>query len=80
MLAEGGGASVFVRKKKLFLLRRRAGIEPMFGYLKKEYRIQENFLSGKGSTIINVMLAATGWNLKKLMRGLGKEAGRLCLR
>ena len=58
------------KAKKRYPFRRRAGIEPHFGHLKSDYRMQENYLHGKSSSTINAMLAATAWNLKKLMRKL----------
>ncbi len=33
----------------------------------------QNYLNGSNSPKINAMLAATGWNLKKLMEKLKKE-------
>ena len=60
-----------LKKRKKF--RRRAAIEPVIGHLKKEFRMGQNYLNGVNSPRINAMLAATGWNLKKLMRKLKKE-------
>jgi len=59
-----------VKRKKF---RRRAAIEPVIGHLKTDFRMAKNYLSGESSSQINVFLAATGWNLKKLMRKLKKE-------
>ena len=59
------------KKKKKF--RRRAAIEPVIGHLKKDFRMQENYLMGKKAPKINAMLAATGWNLKKFMEKLVGE-------
>ena len=55
-------------KRKKF--RRRAAIEPVIGHLKQHFRMGQNYLSGSKSPKINAMLAATGWNLKKLMKEL----------
>jgi IS5 family transposase len=33
----------------------------------------QNYLSGSASPQINAFLAATGWNLKKMMKQLKKE-------
>jgi len=33
----------------------------------------QNYLTGVKSPIINAMLAATGWNLKKIMKKLKQE-------
>jgi len=58
------------KKRKPF--RRRAAIEPLIGHLKTDHRMQDNFLWGSVSSTVNAMLAATAWNLKKLMRELVK--------
>jgi len=66
--------SVFIRqvnKRKNF--RRRAAIEPVIGHLKTDFRMGQNYLNGKNSSQINAFLAATGWNLKKMMKKLKLE-------
>ena len=60
----------YEKAKKRYPFRRRAGIEPHFGHLKSDYRMQENYLWGRASSTINAMLAATAWNLMKMMRKL----------
>lgn len=64
-------------KRKKF--RRRAAIEPVIGHLKTDFRMGQNYLSGPQSPQINAFLAATGWNLKKLMRKLKTELKKLTL-
>ena len=64
-----------IKKRKKF--RRRAGIEPVIGHLKKGFRMEQNYLNGLNSPKINAMLAATGWNMKKLMKKLKHELLRL---
>ena len=59
-----------VKKKKF---RRRAAIEPVIGHLKTDFRMNRNYLSGGNSPQINAFLAATGWNLKKMMKQLKQE-------
>jgi len=53
--------------------RRRAAIEPVIGHLKTDFRMGQNYLHGEKSPQINAMLAASGWNFKKLMEKLKKE-------
>ena len=65
--------SRYIKLKKRKKFRRRAAIEPVIGHLKKDFRMEQNYLSGTNSPVINAMLAATGWNLKKLMEKLKKE-------
>ena len=64
-------------KRKKF--RRRAAIEPVIEHLKTDYRMGQNYLSGPKSPQINAWLAATGWNLKKMMRKLKIECEKLAL-
>lgn len=40
------------------------------------YRMQDNFLSGRESASINAMLAATEWNLKRMMKDLAKKSAK----
>lgn len=58
-------------KRKKF--RRRAAIEPVIGHLKTDFRMGQNYLHGTNSSQINAFLAATGWNLKKMMKKLKLE-------
>jgi IS5 family transposase len=60
----------YQKRKKRNKFRRRAAIEPVIGHLKTDFRMAQNHLHGDDSPIINAMLAATGWNLKKLMKQL----------
>ena len=62
--------SAYDRRKKRHPFRRRAGIEPLIGHLKYDHRMLENYLWGRESGTVNAMLAATAWNLKKLMKAL----------
>ena len=62
--------SKYQKSKKRKKFRRRAAIEPVIGHLKTDFRMGQNYLHGKESPQINAFLAATGWNLKKLMKKL----------
>ena len=59
-----------VKRKKF---RRRAAIEPLIGHLKTDFRMGQNYLHGSNSSQINAFLAATGWNLNKMMKKLKLE-------
>ena len=48
--------------------RRRAAIEPIIGHLKSDHRMTRNFLKGFRGDEINLLLAASAFNLKKWMR------------
>lgn len=60
-----------LQKRKKF--RARAGIEPIIGHLKTDFRMGQNYLLGEKGIQINALMAATAWNLKKLMQKLKEE-------
>ena len=63
----------YQKKKARKKFRRRAAIEPVIGHLKTDFRMAQNYLHGRSSPRMNAMLAATGWNLKKMMEKLKQE-------
>jgi len=67
------GDSDYQKRKKKKKFRRRAAIEPVIGHLKTDLRMAQNYLHGEDSPQINAFLAATGWNLKKMMRKLKSD-------
>lgn len=50
------------------LVKRRSAIEPVIGHLKHDHALGRNFLKGKRGDRINALLAACGFNLRKLYR------------
>jgi len=56
-----------VKRKKC---RARAAIEPIIGHLKRDFRMEQNYLWGEKGSQINAFMAATAWNLKKMMERL----------
>ena len=50
--------------------RRRSAVEPKIGHLKSDHRMDRCFLAGLEGDGTNAMLAATGSNLRKLLRRL----------
>jgi len=52
------------------MLKRRAAIEPTIGHLKSGNRLDRNYLTGREGDRINALLAAAGYNLRKLLRWL----------
>jgi len=48
--------------------RRRAAIEPVIGHLKSDHRMARNFLKGFKGDEVNLLMAASAFNLKKWMR------------
>ena len=63
-------ASAYEKRKARTRFRRRAGIEPVIGHLKSDFRLLRNYLKGSVGDSINLMLAAAAYNFKKLMRQL----------
>jgi IS5 family transposase len=54
--------------------RARAGIEPIIGHLKQDHRMSRNYLLDEQGDLVNTLLAATGFNLKKMLQRLKAEA------
>jgi transposase, IS5 family len=63
----------YQKRKERKKFRQRAGIEPVIGHLKTELRMGQNYLHGNNSPRVNAMLAASRWNLKKMMEKLKAE-------
>jgi len=51
-----------------------SGIEPLIGHLKQDNRMIRNYLSGTQGDAINVLLAAAGFNMRKMLRRIRKKA------
>ncbi len=62
------------RKQKIRKqFRARAGIEPVIGHLKHDHRMNRNYLSGYQGDTVNVLLAAAGFNMRKMLLRIRKE-------
>jgi transposase, IS5 family len=63
--------------------RRRSAIEPVIGHMKEDHRMDRNYLKGTDGDKMNAILAACGFNLRKLLRAffwlIFKELCRLKL-
>jgi len=57
---------------------RRSAIEPVIGHVKSDHCMERNMLAGAAGDKLNAMLAAVGFNLVKLMRGLKRLFLCLC--
>jgi transposase, IS5 family len=51
-------------------MRRRSAIEPVIGHLKNEHRMDRNYLAGRHGDASNAILAAVGYNFRRLIRWL----------
>jgi IS5 family transposase len=51
-------------------LRRRSAIEPLIGHLKAEHRMGRNYLWHRAGDAANAVLAAVGYNFRRLIRWL----------
>jgi IS5 family transposase len=51
--------------------RRRAAIEPVIGHAKQDHRMGRNFLAHREGDAINAVLAAAGYNFRRLLACLG---------
>lgn len=64
----------YQKRKKRKHFRRRAAIEPIIGHLKQDHRVARNYLKGQVGDSINFMMAAAGFNFRKLMIKLKEKA------
>src|ERR1700722_3466961 len=48
-------------------MRRRAAVEPVIGHAKSEHRMGRNYLAGAAGDAINAVLAAVGYNFRRLL-------------
>ena len=51
-------------------LRRRSAVEPVLGHAKAEHRMGRNFLKGRHGDAANAILAAAGYNFRRLLAWL----------
>ena len=51
-------------------LRRRSAIEPVIGHAKAEHRMGRNYLAGSNGDAANAVLAAAGYNFRRLLESL----------
>jgi IS5 family transposase len=51
-------------------MRRRSAIEPVIGHTKNEHRMDCNYLAGRIGDVNNAILAAAGYNFRRLIRWL----------
>jgi len=62
------GQSASQRQAMRQRFRRRCAIEPTIAHLKTDFRLARNFLRGFFGDTLNLLLAATAWNLRKWLR------------
>jgi IS5 family transposase len=72
-LAQSATRYLIQKTRKQF--RARAGIEPVIGHIKLDHRMWRNFLLDEDGDKMNTILAATGFNLRKMLRRI--EAGAM---
>jgi IS5 family transposase len=51
-------------------MRRRSAVEPVIGHLKEEHRMGRNYLAHRNGDLNNAVLAAVGYNFRRLIRWL----------
>lgn len=66
------GVTAVIRRE----LRRRTAVEPVIGHVKAEHRMGRNYLIGRHGDAANAILAAVGYNFRRLIAWL---AALLCL-
>lgn len=65
--------SDYQKRQKRKKCRARAAIEPIIGHLKKDFRMEQNYLWGEKGIQINAYMAGAAWNLKKMMERLKED-------
>ena len=65
--------SEYQKRKKRKHFRKRAGIEPVIGHLKSDFRVARNYLKGALGDSINFIMGAVAFNLKKLLKKIKNE-------
>lgn len=73
-------ASNYQKQKTRKYFRARAGIEPVIGHIKHDHGMIRNYLSGTQGDAINTLLAATGFNMMKMLRRIKAETICFCRR
>lgn len=73
-------ATNYQKQKARKYFRARAGIEPVIGHIKHDHRMIRNYLSGIQGDTINTLLAATGFNMMKMLRRIKAEIISFCLK
>jgi transposase, IS5 family len=71
-LAASATRNLIQKTRKQF--RARAGIEPVIGHIKRDHRMWRNFLLDEDGDKINTILAATGFNLRKMLQRIDAGA------
>jgi len=65
--------TAYQRNKARKQFRRRAAIEPIIGHVKHDHRMIRNYLKGAMGNELNLLLAATGFNLKKRLNQIKEQ-------
>jgi IS5 family transposase len=71
-------ASNYEKQKARKYFKARAGIEPVIGHVKHDHRMIVNYLSGTQGDAINTLLAAAGFNFRKMLRRIKVRSKALC--
>jgi transposase, IS5 family len=58
-------------------LKRRSAVEPVIGHMKAEHRMDRNYLAHSHGDAINAMLAAVGYNFRRLLAWLALLCARI---
>ena len=73
-------ANNYQKQKMLKRFRARAGIEPIIGYLKQDHRMSRNYLLDEQGDMVNTLLAAAGFNLRKMLQRIKAGAQEIFAR
>ena len=72
--------TAYQKQKKRSKFKARAGIEPIIGHLKTDYRMAQNYFLDEKGIQINAYMPAAAWNMKKKMEERKKKFFNFFLR
>ena len=67
---KGGALGNHMKPREWAWFKRRSAIEPIIGHTKSDHRMDRNYLKGEEGDRINAILAACGFNIRKLLRAI----------
>jgi len=73
-------ANNYQKQKIRKQFRARAGIEPIIGHLKQDHRMGRNYLLDETGDRVNTLLAAAGFNLRKMLQRLKTGAKNIFIK
>ena len=74
MIRIAGSSNAKLTVSEIKRKRRRSAVEPVIGHLKVDHRLDRCFLHGRVGDALNLVGSAAGFNVRKLLNLLGRDA------